>query len=132
MKDGHVSGLIGWEYSGPVDPIQEVAVTAWYCCHLADDEVAELVGLPNPEVRAQWLRYFLDGYGLPPEDRSRIVPNILEFAVMDNAWFARSKNIKPDGNDLAAEDVWMLSWQTRAAAWVLEQRALLERTIGAS
>lgn len=131
LKDGHVSGLIGWEYAGHVDPLEEVAVTAWYCCHLADDEVAELVGLPSAEVRAHWLRCFLDGYGLDAADRSRIVPSILEFSVMDNAWFARGKNITPEQNDLTAEDVWLLSWQTRAAAWVLEHRALLEEAIGA-
>lgn len=131
VKDGHVSGLIGWEYAGPVDPLEEVAVTAWYCCHLADDDVAELNGLPSPEVRAEWLRTFLDGYGLAATDRSRIVPAIVNFAVMDNAWFARSKNITPQQNDLTAEDAWLLSWQTRAAAWVLEHRGVLERVAGA-
>ncbi len=132
VKDGHVSGLIGWEYSGPVDPLQEVAITAWYCCHLVDDDVAERIGLPPAEIRAGWLRCFLDAYGLAASERSRVVPHIVEFAVMDNAWFARSRNITPEEHDLAAQDVWLLSWQTRAAAWVLEHRALLEHAVGAA
>lgn len=68
-----------------------------YCCHLVDDGVAERIGLPSPQVRAQWLRWFLAGYGLAAAERGRVVPLIVEFAAMDNAWFARSKT-SPQNN----------------------------------
>jgi hypothetical protein len=50
---GRPTGIIGWEYTGPVDPLDEVAVTAWYCAQLFDDDVAERIGLPPAATRAE-------------------------------------------------------------------------------
>lgn len=69
-------GLIGWEYAGPVDPVDEVAVTGWYCCQLFDDDVAGEIGLPGAEVRAEWFRGLLDGYGLARAERVGLVDRI--------------------------------------------------------
>ncbi len=85
---------IGWYLTGHLQ-------THWglygMCRHLVDDDVAERIGLPSPQVRAQWLRWFLAGYGLAAAERGRVVPLIVEFAAMDNAWFARSKT-SPQNN----------------------------------
>jgi hypothetical protein len=124
-----ISGLIGWEYAGPVDPVDEVAVTGWLCCQLFDDDIATRLDLPDALTRARWLRDFLDGYGLPDTDRGDVIRRIVEFAVCDNAWFARRKGFTPEHAAASTEDVWLLSWQSRAAAWVLEHRDLIERTI---
>lgn len=45
-------GFIGWEYSGPVDPIEEVAATGWFCAQLVDEDVASRAGLRCRRTRA--------------------------------------------------------------------------------
>ncbi|WP_301176056.1 phosphotransferase [Actinomadura geliboluensis] len=75
------TGLIGWEYTGPVDPLDEVAVTAFYCVQLFDDDVAEEIGLPPAATRAEWFKAFLDGYGLPRRQRTDLIDRILHFLI---------------------------------------------------
>jgi hypothetical protein len=118
-------GLIGWEYSGPVDPLDEVAVTAWYCAQLFDDDIAERVGLPDAATRAEWYRCLLDGYELPRPARADLVDRIVRFAITDNGWYARRQGFTRDSRD--AEGLWTLAWQSRAALWTLEHRDLLAR-----
>lgn len=114
FRDQRPAGLIGWECAGPVDPIDEVAVTAWYCAQLFDD-VAVHIGLPPPGIRAGWFRCFLDGYGLPRAARASLVARILRFVITDDGWYARTQGFTRDSRD--AEGVWTLAWQSRAALW---------------
>lgn len=123
--EGGPEGLIGWEYSGPLDPIDEVAVTAWYCVQLFDDDVAERIGLPVAGVRAEWFRSLLDGYRLERAARSDLVDRILRFAVKDNGWYARVQGFTRESRNL--EGLWTLAWQSRAALWTLEHREVLTR-----
>jgi hypothetical protein len=54
QRDDHhprQADFIGWEYAGPADPLEEIAVTGWYCAQLHD--VAERAGLPGACARAQ-------------------------------------------------------------------------------
>jgi hypothetical protein len=52
---------------------------------------------------------------------------MIEYAVRDTAGFARTRHITPESTD--PEPLWLLSWQIRAADWMLANRALLERII---
>jgi hypothetical protein len=110
---------------GPCDPVDEVAVTAWYCAQLFDDDVAERVGLPPAATRANWFRSFLDGYGLPRAARADLVDHILRFVITDNGWYARTQGFTRESRD--GEGLWTLAWQSRAALWTLEHRGLLTR-----
>lgn len=127
IRDGHAAGLIGWEYAGPVDPLEEIAVTGWYCAQLHDDDIAGRAGLPGAPARARWLKAFIDGCEVPRRDRSGLITRMIEYAIRDTAGFARSRGITPDSTD--PEPLWLLSWQIRAADWMLTHRALLESTI---
>jgi hypothetical protein len=118
-------GLIGWEFAGPVDPVDEVAVTAWYCVQLFDDDVAVQIGLPPADTRAVWFRSFLDGYGLARASRTDLIERILRFAIKDNGWYARVQGFERDSRDTAG--LWTLAWQSRAALWTLEHREQLLR-----
>jgi hypothetical protein len=120
---GRPTGIIGWEYTGPVDPLDEVAVTAWYCAQLFDDDVAERIGLPPAATRAEWFRGFLDGYGLPRDARTDLVDRVLRFVITENGWYARMRGFTRESRD--ADGLWTLAWQSRAALWTLEHRHLL-------
>jgi hypothetical protein len=120
------TGLIGWELAGPVRPIDEVAVTAWYCVQLFDDDLAAQIGLPDARTRAGWYKTFLDGYGLARSARADLIDRILRFAIRDNGWFARVQGFTRESTD--AEGLWTLAWQSRAALWTLEHRELLTQT----
>ncbi len=125
FRDERPAGLIGWEFCGPVNPVDEVAVTAWYCVRMFDDDVATQIGLPGPQTRAEWFRSFLDGYGLARSARHDLIDRILRFAITDNGWYARVQGFTPESRNL--EGLWTLAWQSRAALWTLEHRELLTR-----
>jgi hypothetical protein len=119
--------IINWEYAGPTSRLNELSVTGWYTAHLHDDDVAELEGLPDAETRITWLKNFLDGYRLPRSERRGLVTRMIEFAVRDTAGFARSRKITPESKD--PEPLWLLSWQIRAADWLLRHRSQIENSI---
>jgi len=129
IRDGCPVGFIGWEYAGPVVRMEELAATGWYCCQLHDDDVAELAGLPDAETRAQWLRAFLDGYELSKYERVGLVTRMIEWAVRDTAAFARQKDFKCVEGHANAQHLWLMSWQIRAADWMLNHRAMLQNVI---
>ena len=52
---------------------------------------------------------------------------MIEFAIRDCAALAEIKQITPTSTD--STTLWTLAWQTRAAAWMLRHRSLLERAI---
>jgi Choline/ethanolamine kinase len=119
--------FIGWEYAGPTDRLNEIAATGWYCAQLHGHDVAELVGLPEADVRAGWLKAFLDGYELPARERVGLVTRMIEFAIRDTAGYARVQGINPQTTD--ANHIWLMAWQVRAADWMLQHRRLLQSTI---
>jgi hypothetical protein len=120
-------GLIDWSLAGPTDPLDEVAVSGWWNAQLHDDDIAERVGLPDAAGRARQLRAFLDGYRLPAADRKGLVDRMIEFAIRDCAALAEIKQITPESTD--STTLWTLAWQTRAAAWMLRHRSMLQRVI---
>ena len=128
-RDGRPVALIGWEYAGPTDRLDEIAATGWYNAQLHDDDVADRVGLPDPVTQAGWLKAFLDGYELSRADRRGLITRMVEFAVHDTAGLARDRAITPESTD--PEPLWLLSWQIRAAGWMLTHRSMLEQVIGA-
>jgi hypothetical protein len=129
VRDGVPVAFIGWEYAGHTDRLDEIAATGWYCAQLHDDDIKRRVGLPDAQTRAGWLRAFLDGYDLPREERAGLVTRMIEFAVRDTAGYARMHDITPDTTDV--EHLWLMSWQIRAADWMLDHRTMLQNAIQA-
>ena len=63
----------------------------------------------------------------PYTDEAILVTRMIEFAVRDCAGLATVKQITERSND--STTLWTLAWQTRAAAWMLRHRPLLERAM---
>lgn len=126
-RDGLPVAFIDWECAGPMDRLDDIAQTGWLNAQLHDDDVAELVGLPDTAARARQLGYFLDGYELPRRDREGIVGRMVEVAVRDCAREAAESGITQESTD--PTPLWGLAWRARSAAWMLRHRTLLERTI---
>ncbi|UVI27594.1 aminoglycoside phosphotransferase family protein [Paenibacillus spongiae] len=124
-KDGLPIGLIDWEFTGPVDPLTELARVCWLFPQLNDDDVAVRVGLPSPETRARQLRLLVDGYGLDLEQRSGFVDLIIEVAVREAAEEAVEADVKMESEG----PLWGLAWRIRAASWMLRHRSLLEEAL---
>jgi hypothetical protein len=127
VREGKPVGLVEWRYAGPTKRLNELAVTGWYCAQLHDDDVGTRVGLPDAHVRAAWLKIFLDGYELPRRQRADLVTRMIEFAIRDTAGYARFQRISPDTTD--SRHLWLMSWQIRAADWMLRHRQMLQNTI---
>jgi len=125
FRDEGPVGIIGWEFAGPVDSLEEVAVTAWYTVQFFDDDIAERQGLPPATERARWYRSFLDGYELPRAERAGIIDLMLRWAIKDNGYYARTQGFRP--GDASVEGLWTMTWQSRAALWTLEHHDLFTR-----
>ena len=122
--------FVGWEYSGPTNSLNEIALTGWHCCHLHDDDGAEQEGLPEAGTRIRWLKAMLDGYGLPSRQRAGLVDRAIEFAIHDTAAFARERKVTQQSTD--PEPMWLMAWQIRAADWMMKHRSQIEAGIGAT
>ena len=130
-KSGIPLATIDWDFSGPVDPIWELAHVCWLNAKLHDDIVAEIEGLPPAEDRALQLRAIVDGYDLPAHQRTGLVQKAIEIAIMETAAEADMANIRPDTRpaSLANDVPWALAWRARAAAWMISNRAILEAAL---
>lgn len=125
-RDGQLVAFIDWEEAGPVDRRVEIAQTCWLNAQLHDDDVAVRDELADPAERARHMRAIVDGYGLAAGQRDGLVDIIIEFAVQAAANEARLGNVLPDGTDITLSAV---AWRTRAAAWMLTHRAVLENAL---
>jgi hypothetical protein len=123
--------IIDWDFAGPVDPTMELAHACWLNAKLHDDIVAEIEGLPSVEERAVQLRALLDGYGLSARQRGGIIQKAIEMAIMETAAEGDMANIGPETRpaSLAHDVPWALAWRSRAAAWMIRNRALLEEAL---
>jgi hypothetical protein len=63
----------------------------------------------------------------PSRTAAGLVTRMIEFAIRDGAGLAEIKQITPESNDPTT--LWILAWQTRAAAWMLRHRPMLERAM---
>ncbi|RAU91997.1 aminoglycoside phosphotransferase family protein [Paenibacillus sp. YN15] len=123
--DGLPVGLIDWEYAGPVDPMAELARVCWLFPQLHDDDVAALAGLPDLAARARQLRILADAYGVPVEQRGLLLDLIIQVAVTEAAEEAVELGAGPESHG----PLWGIAWRTRAAAWMLRHRAVLEQAL---
>lgn len=112
---------------GPVDPLVEFAQVCWLNVQLHDDDIAERQGLPSADARARQVRLMADSYGLGPRDRALLVDTMITYAVHDAADQAIQVPVTPRTTDPSS--LWGLAWRTRAAAWMLRNRTLLNRAL---
>lgn len=124
-RAGMPIALIDWEYAGPVHPLVELARACWLFPQLHDDDVAAMVGLPPPEVRARQVRLLVDAYGLETAERRRLFDLIVEVVVRETAEEAIEAGVTPESQG----PLWGLAWRARSAAWILRHRALLRRAL---
>ena len=126
-RDGMPVGLIDWDFSGPVDPLVELAQACWLNAKLHDDVVAEREGLPPMAERAKQLRAIVDAYGLPAKQRDGFIDRMVELVIYDNEDFANDAGVTPDSDDPRL--IWGFAWRARGAAWLLRNRSSLQNVI---
>jgi hypothetical protein len=129
LQAGQPVGFIDWSLAGPTVRLEELAASGWWNAQLGfgDDLDEDNDALDAAARRGMQLRLFLDGYGLPAAERPGLVTRMIEFAVRDCAGLAEVKQITPESDDPTT--LWILAWQTRAAAWTLRHRPMLERAM---
>ncbi len=141
-REGLPVALVDWDTAGPVGATWDLAQAAWLNAQLHDDELAERLGLPPIDVRARQLRSIIDAYGLPKADRARFVDQMIDVAVRSAAQEAIDAGVTETGTSPAAmgllgggpplsghDLLWAITWRTRSAAWMLRNRATLERAV---
>lgn len=128
-RDGVPIALIDWEFAGPVDRLDEVAEAVRLNCQLHGEDVAALRDLPDAGVRARQVALFADHYGLDAEQRTQLVPRMVECALRGCANDCDEAVITPDFNG-PHPMVWGMAWQIRGARWILDHRGLLADALG--
>jgi hypothetical protein len=131
--DGEPVAFIDWDNAGPVDAQWELAQAAWLNAQLHDDDVAELNGLGSPADRARQLALIADGYGLDRAGRVGLVDRMVEFAVRSARQEAIDYEVSPETaspSDDGFPILWAVAWRSRAAAWMIEHRGVLESSLG--
>ncbi len=131
-RDGLPVAFIDWDNAGPVDAVWELAQAGWLNAQLHDDDVAESNDLPSPSDRAAQVAALLDGYALDRAARAGFVEKMIEFAVRSSRDEALLHQVGPDTASPADDGfpvLWAVTWRARAAAWMLDHRDLLRRSI---
>lgn len=127
------NALIDWDAAGPVPRLTEVAYAVWLNAQLHDDDIAEMHSLPDAKTRAGHARDIVDAYGLDKAQREALVDRMTEVALASARADAVDNNIRPDSADAVTASgyplLWSITWRSRSAAWMLQQRRLLVDTI---
>ena len=100
------------------------------------------MSFPPIDIRARQVRSIVDAYGLPKADRARFVDQMIDVAVRSAAQEAIDAGVTETGTSPAAmgllgggpplsghDLLWAITWRTRSAAWMLRNRATLERAV---
>lgn len=125
--------FIDWDSAGPVDALWELAQVAWLNAQLHDDDVAQLHGLPDAPARINQCAAILDGYQLPSPARAGFADKMIEFAIRsarDEALMHNVTEATPSPAPNGFPILWGVTWRSRAACWMLDHRADIQRTIG--
>ncbi|HUZ42426.1 MAG TPA: phosphotransferase [Acidimicrobiales bacterium] len=131
-SDGRPVAFIDWDSAGPLEPLWELAHVTWQNAQLYDDDVSNVNHLPDLEGRSRQSKLILDGYGLGHDDRHDFVDRMIQLAI----WSAREEAIEhqvhadtpspsPDGYPI----LWAVTWRSRSAAWMLDHREILQKSI---
>jgi hypothetical protein len=121
------AAFIDWEAAGPVDRLTEIAMVAWTCAQLYDDEIAKTNNLPDARSRAMLIRRFVDAYGLPAAERHQLTYRIIELAVQSAAAESIEHGVDRESTETPA--LWGIVWRTRSAAWIVRHRSTIEAAL---
>lgn len=132
-RNGLPVAFIDWDTAGPVGALWDLAYVAWLNVQLHDDDIARHHGLPDAATRGQHLRVLLDGYGLPPKERSGFVRRIAEVAVHEAKDEAVQAGVTRESTAGVLDDgypiLWAVTWRARSASWILANREILTAAI---
>lgn len=131
-REGIPIAFIDWDTAGPVDADWELAQVGWLNAHLHDDDVAKRSGLASAEDRALQLVALVAGYELERDRRLGLVDHMVEFAIRAARDEAVLYEVGPNTASPADDGfpiAWAISWRARAAGWMLDHRAILERAL---
>lgn len=124
-KDGKLIGLIDWEYTGPIDPLIELARICWLFPQLHDDDIGKKYNLPSPKIRGKQVKIILDAYGLEKEKRRDFIEKIMEVIICETAHEAIDNNVTME----TIGNLWGMGWRNRSLYWILRNRKELEKEI---
>lgn len=124
-QDGQPSCLVDWEFSGPLDPLTELARICWLFPQLVDDDLADLYGLPSPEKRAAQVRLICDGYGLEQGRRAALTEQMIGVVICETAHEAIDPGLRFEDQG----PLWGFAWRTRSLYWIWRNRGVLENAL---
>jgi GNAT superfamily N-acetyltransferase len=111
-RDGMPVAFVDWDFTGPVERLDEVAVAIRLNCQLQGDDAAARRSLPSPQQRARQVAVFADAYGLTTDERAQVVDRVVEAAIRDCTNDA-DEAVVTAGFVGPHPMVWGMAWQAR-------------------
>jgi hypothetical protein len=124
-RGGKITGLIDWEFAGPIDPLTELSRVCWLFPQLFDDDLGGLHGLPSPGERAKQVRLIIDAYGLDKGERRAFFERILETVICETAHEAIDARITFD----SLGKLWGMAWRSRSLYWIWRNKDILRKAM---
>ena len=122
LTDGTLpTGLVDWEFAGPIDAVTEFARVCWLFVQLHDDDLGTLYDLPSPQKRAEQVRMMADIYGLTASQRRTFVDRIIETVICETAHEAIDPKLTFESNG----SLWGFAWRTRSLYWIWRNKDIL-------
>jgi len=128
-KNGKPHLLIDWEYTGPCDPIVELARVCWLFPQLFDDDLQKILALPSPKKRAEQVRIIAEGYGLRATKRNLLINQIIEVIICETAHEAITPDNRPTLTPNCTGSLWGFAWRTRSLYWVWRHKDILQKAL---
>jgi Ser/Thr protein kinase RdoA (MazF antagonist) len=127
LRNSKAYALIDWEAAGPTNRLTEVALAAWTCAQLYDDDIAERNNLPDAGTRIMLVRRFVDAYELSISERHLLADRMIELAICSAAAECMEYRITPDITQTPG--LWGIVWRARSAAWLIRNRQMIEAAL---
>jgi tRNA A-37 threonylcarbamoyl transferase component Bud32 len=124
-KGNKITGLIDWEFAGPIDPIIELARVCWLFPQLVDDDLGKIYELPSPRERAEQVRLITDVYGLSKNDRKTFFERIIETIICETAHEAIDVNITFE----SVGKLWGMAWRNRSLYWIWRNKNIIKKAL---
>ena len=128
-KNGNPHLLVDWEYSGPLDPMVELARVCWLFPQLFDDDLQQMHDLPSPKKRAEQVRIIAEGYDLPAAKRNLLINQIIEVVICETAHEAITPDNRPTLTPNCTGNLWGFAWRTRSLYWVWRHKDILQEAL---
>lgn len=120
ISEKKIIGIIDWEFTGPIDPLIELARVCWFFSQLFDDDT-----LPPIKKRLEKMRLIIDTYELSRDERKIFFERIIEVIICETAHEAIDGKYSRD----SVGNLWGMAWKTKSLYYIIKNKETIKKAI---